>query len=102
MQAQPFAPAHPHPDLQPFEPIEVMFSFAIHLPALPAQHDVNALVPEPRTVQPDLPDAQAQRRLIPGAALAILLSPADPSEPTRPHRTHVEPLVNPMRDLPAA
>src|SRR5476651_2157384 len=102
MQAHPLTPPHPHPDLQSLEPIETVHALAIDLPALTAEHDVNAQIPESRPAHRDLPDAHAQTRLILRRALAIPARPTEASQPARAHTADLESLMYPMSDLLAA
>jgi hypothetical protein len=58
MQAEPFAPSHPHPNLQPFEPIQAKNALAIDPPAFTSQQNVDAQVTEARTTQCNLANAR--------------------------------------------
>jgi hypothetical protein len=46
MQAHALAPAYPHADLQPLEPVESMHALMVHEPPLPWEHDLDAQVTE--------------------------------------------------------
>jgi len=102
MQAHPLTPPHPHPDLQPLEPIETVHTLAIHLPSLATQHNVNAQIAKSRSAHRDLPDAHAQARLILRRAPAIPARPTEASQPARAHTADLESLMYPMSDLLAA
>jgi hypothetical protein len=55
---------------------------------------VNALVAEAGSRMRDLPDAQPQRRLILGRALAVEASARESRQPTSSHRGHLKALCS--------
>ena len=102
MQAQPFAPAHAHPHLQPLQSIEPVHALAIDLPTFATQHDVDALVAKARSIHGDLPNAHAQRRLILRLALLVPARAAQSTQPTRPDAADLILIEDPLRQLPTA
>src|SRR5579864_3245437 len=96
MQAHALATTHAHAYLKAFQPIPTMDTLLVHQPALTTEHHVDTQVPEARSGMCDLPDPQAQCRLISGFALAIPTSVRELGEPNRLTHTHRVTLPNPL------
>jgi hypothetical protein len=58
VQAHVLAPTDSHAQLQAFQAIQPSDPLLVHQPSFPAQHHVNALIAEPRTLVRDIPDPQ--------------------------------------------
>src|SRR5579871_1695798 len=95
MQAHVLATTHAHAYLKAFQPIPTMDALLVHKPALTTEHHVDTQVPEARPGVRDLPDPQAQCRLITRLALAIPTSVRELREPNRLAHTHRVTLPNP-------
>jgi hypothetical protein len=86
MWAHVLAPPNPRTQLQPVESIHAPNPLLVHRPALPSQHQVNALLAEPRSRTCDLPDPSPQRRLTLLSALPKETDPSEPCQTAGPHR----------------
>jgi hypothetical protein len=71
MQAHVIATPYAHPDLQPFMAIPATDALAVHRPAFPTQHHVDALITEAWPGMRKLSNAEPQCRLVPCLALGI-------------------------------
>src|SRR5580658_342864 len=96
MQAHVLATSHAHAYLQAFQPVPTMDALLVHPPALTTEHHVDTQVPEAGPRMCDLPDPQAQRRLISRLALAIPSSVRELGEPNRLAHTQRVTLPNPL------
>src|SRR6516165_593457 len=96
MQTHVLATTHAHADLQAFQAIPAINALLVHGPPLSTEHHVDAQVPKARSRMGDLPDPQAQRRLISGLALAIPTTVRELRESDRLAYTHRVTLPYPL------
>src|SRR5206468_9566002 len=95
------AAAHPHPQLEPLEPIEPPDSLAIHPPAFAAQQHPDPQVPEAGPRMRQISNAQPQRGLILRLTAPIPTGAAELCQAAGPRTPHLEGRLKPLSELPA-
>ena len=96
-----FPTPHPHAQLQSLHAIQAMDAFPIDQPALTAEQDPNPHIAKPWLSMSQVSNAEAEGRLILGAALSIPRSSTKFGQATGPRTTHLKRPVQPLGELPA-
>lgn len=61
MQRDMLPTPHPHPQLEPIEPVQSAHPFPIHEPAFAPQQHPDPQIPKPRPSMSKIPNAEPQR-----------------------------------------
>lgn len=97
-----FSSAHPHAELQSIQAIQPSDALPIDEPPLTPQQDPDPHVAKSRPSMRQIPNAEPESRLIPGATVSIPGSSTKLRQAAGPRTAHLKRPVKPLGQFPAA